>query len=220
MSAHPTSPTHDGPSPPDWMFCCWAKLGDDDGSPGYHPLLCHMIDVAMVTFETWRSVLSSRQREARTRTPPAVGARFLPDCTTWARRPRPSSFRWTGYARRVDWFSFTVTWLTAIQSLLAGLSKSTTAAGSPLVVPSGLLTGTVTPRVRAWWKDRFRASGVGPSGLMSWRTAGFQRRRWEVRVEVEESVSEAFFQHHLGEVGALRSQGVGGHVRPMGGLPT
>ena len=47
-------------------------------------------------------------------------------------------------ARRVDWFSFTVTWLTASQSLLAGFSKSTTAAGSPLVVPSGLLTGTVT----------------------------------------------------------------------------
>ena len=67
MSAHPTSPTHDGPSHPDWMFCCWAKLGDDDGSPGYHPLLCHMIDVAMVALETWRSVLSSRQRKEMAR---------------------------------------------------------------------------------------------------------------------------------------------------------
>ena len=67
MSAYPTSPTHDGPSHPDWMFCCWAKLGDDDGSPGYHPLLCHMIDVAMVALETWRSVLSSRQRKEMAR---------------------------------------------------------------------------------------------------------------------------------------------------------
>ena len=48
-------------------------------------------------------------------------------------------------ARRVDWFSFTVNWLTASQSLLVGSAKSTTAAGSPLTVPSGLLTGTVTP---------------------------------------------------------------------------
>ena len=69
-------------------------------------------------------------------------------------------------ALRVDWFSLTVTWLTASQSLLAGFSKSTTFAGSPLVVPSGLLTGTVTPRVRTWWKDRFRVSSVGPSGLI------------------------------------------------------
>ena len=34
---------------------------------GYHPLLCHMIDVAMVALETWRSVLSSKQRREMAR---------------------------------------------------------------------------------------------------------------------------------------------------------
>ena len=71
--------------------------------------------------------------------------------------------------RRVDWFSFTVNWLTASQSLLSGFSKSATAAGTPVMVPSGPLTGTVTPRVRARWKTRFRVSRVGPSGLIRLR---------------------------------------------------
>ena len=49
---------------------------------------------------------------------------------------------------------------------------------------------------------------------------GFQRRRWEVRVEVEEGVPEAFLQHHLCEVGAFGARGVWGYVWPVGCLPS
>ena len=38
------------------------------GSPTYHPLLCHMIDVAMVAQEIWRLALSPGQRSEMTRT--------------------------------------------------------------------------------------------------------------------------------------------------------
>ena len=44
------------------VLCCWAKLAETDGSLDYHPLLCHMIDVAQVALEMWRSVLSTGQR--------------------------------------------------------------------------------------------------------------------------------------------------------------
>ena len=44
------------------MFICWAKLAATEESPSYHPLLCHMIDVAMVTREMWQCSLSPSQR--------------------------------------------------------------------------------------------------------------------------------------------------------------
>ena len=49
------------------MFGCWAKLGDDNDQPGYHPLLCHMIDVAMVALELWNVALSTSERNTLTR---------------------------------------------------------------------------------------------------------------------------------------------------------
>ena len=44
------------------MFTCWAKLATTEEKPGYHPLLCHMMDVAMVTREMWQYSLSPSQR--------------------------------------------------------------------------------------------------------------------------------------------------------------
>ena len=44
------------------MFACWGKLASADASPSYHPLLCHMVDVAMVTREMWHYSLSSGLR--------------------------------------------------------------------------------------------------------------------------------------------------------------
>ncbi len=44
------------------MFACWGKLASAGESPGYHPLLCHMVDVAMVTRQMWQHSLSSSQR--------------------------------------------------------------------------------------------------------------------------------------------------------------
>ena len=67
MTIDPKLPQQDGAPHLDWMFSCWAKLGADNESPGYHPLLCHMIDVAMVALESWQSVLSSAQRREITR---------------------------------------------------------------------------------------------------------------------------------------------------------
>lgn len=58
---------HDGFTWPHPVFSCWAKLAKSDvkdGEPGYHPLLCHMVDVATVALEFWRSVLSSKKRRA------------------------------------------------------------------------------------------------------------------------------------------------------------
>ncbi len=44
------------------MFACWGKLASADESSSYHPLLCHMVDVAMVTREMWHYSLSPSQR--------------------------------------------------------------------------------------------------------------------------------------------------------------
>ena len=44
------------------MFACWGKLASADESSSYHPLLCHMVDVAMVTREMWQYSLSPSQR--------------------------------------------------------------------------------------------------------------------------------------------------------------
>ena len=44
------------------MFACWGKLASANESPSYHPLLCHMVDVAMVTREMWQHSLSPSQR--------------------------------------------------------------------------------------------------------------------------------------------------------------
>ena len=44
------------------MFACWGKLASADELPSYHPLLCHMVDVAMVTREMWQYCLSPSQR--------------------------------------------------------------------------------------------------------------------------------------------------------------
>ena len=44
------------------MLACWAKLSQRDEPDVYHPLLCHMIDVAVVAGEMWSSVLSPGKR--------------------------------------------------------------------------------------------------------------------------------------------------------------
>ena len=44
------------------MFACWGKLASADEPSSYHPLLCHMVDVAMVTREMWQYSLSPSQR--------------------------------------------------------------------------------------------------------------------------------------------------------------
>ena len=44
------------------MFACWGKLASAEESSSYHPLLCHMVDVAMVTREMWQCSLSPSQR--------------------------------------------------------------------------------------------------------------------------------------------------------------
>ena len=48
------------------MLACWGKLGDANESESYHPLLCHMLDVASVAREMWRSTLSPRLRRETT----------------------------------------------------------------------------------------------------------------------------------------------------------
>lgn len=59
-----TCAPNDGVAQPRPIFSCWAKLSVNDDELGYHPLLCHMVDVATVALEIWRSVLSSKQRSA------------------------------------------------------------------------------------------------------------------------------------------------------------
>jgi CRISPR-associated endonuclease/helicase Cas3 len=59
-----TGVPNSGFAQPHPAFSCWAKLSVSDDESGYHPLLCHMVDVAMVALEIWRSVLSSKQRSA------------------------------------------------------------------------------------------------------------------------------------------------------------
>lgn len=47
------------------MLACWAKLGH--GSPGFHPLPCHMLDVAAVAVGLWDAALSPGMRRAFSR---------------------------------------------------------------------------------------------------------------------------------------------------------
>jgi CRISPR-associated endonuclease/helicase Cas3 len=35
----------------------WAKLGDNPYPDCYHPVLCHLIDVAQVAFHLWEKIL-------------------------------------------------------------------------------------------------------------------------------------------------------------------
>ena len=45
------------------LFIFWAKTTHDKENPrAYHPLLCHMIDVAVVAREMWRQVLPEAAR--------------------------------------------------------------------------------------------------------------------------------------------------------------
>ena len=46
------------------LLACWAKLNSGNGRPGYHPLLCHMADIAMVAKEMWESTFSPAQQTA------------------------------------------------------------------------------------------------------------------------------------------------------------
>jgi hypothetical protein len=46
------------PALKDNPYFLWAKLpGNDHNSRSFHPLLCHMLDVAVVAHQMWRSVL-------------------------------------------------------------------------------------------------------------------------------------------------------------------
>lgn len=46
------------------LLFLWAKLARDlPAPPSYHPLLCHLLDVAAVSGTLWRDVLSPRARE-------------------------------------------------------------------------------------------------------------------------------------------------------------
>src|SRR5438034_2744091 len=52
-------------------FALWAKLRHGEKSPNsFHPLLCHMIDVAVVAGAMWRDVLPAT---ARRKTAAALG---------------------------------------------------------------------------------------------------------------------------------------------------
>src|SRR3989442_15358321 len=52
-------------------FALWAKLPHREEHPGsFHPLLCHMIDVAAVAKASWRDVLAAT---ARRKTAVALG---------------------------------------------------------------------------------------------------------------------------------------------------
>ena len=46
------------------LLACWGKLDLSNGAFGYHPLLCHMVDVSMVAKEMWESSFSTAQQEA------------------------------------------------------------------------------------------------------------------------------------------------------------
>jgi hypothetical protein len=50
----------------DWLQLFWAKTTHDPaGLPrAYHPLLCHMIDVAVVARRMWRDVLTRAARRS------------------------------------------------------------------------------------------------------------------------------------------------------------
>jgi len=48
------------------LMTLWAKWSRSQSTITYHPLLCHLIDVALVTWTMWREVLppASRRRFA------------------------------------------------------------------------------------------------------------------------------------------------------------
>lgn len=48
-------------------FALWAKTGPVDAPETFHPLICHMLDVAAVARVMWTESLSHRQREELTR---------------------------------------------------------------------------------------------------------------------------------------------------------
>ena len=77
----------------------------------------------------------------------------------------------TTSGRRWFWFSVTVNWLTASQSLADQLSKSMTWACSPRMAPSPDRYSTLTPFSNMRWKARLRTSSVAPSGCVSLRRA-------------------------------------------------
>ena len=63
MTNRPRLQSTIGLAQPHPIFSCWAKLGVNGDAPDYHPLLCHMVDVAIVALEMWKEALSPRQRE-------------------------------------------------------------------------------------------------------------------------------------------------------------
>ena len=49
------------------LLACWAKRGRENGSISYHPLICHVVDVAMVAQSMWLSAFSPGQRRRLTK---------------------------------------------------------------------------------------------------------------------------------------------------------
>src|SRR5438270_13636937 len=47
----------------DNLLCLWAKLPRDKMIHSYHPLICHFLDVSMVTQAIWTEVLPRRMRQ-------------------------------------------------------------------------------------------------------------------------------------------------------------
>jgi len=47
----------------DSLFCFWAKLGSAVWPDQYHPVICHLIDVAAVTSNLWNCVIRSHIRQ-------------------------------------------------------------------------------------------------------------------------------------------------------------
>ena len=135
--------------------------------------------------------------------------------------PRGSPFRKrTMSARRVDWFLLhgdlvdgqpvVVCWVLEVDDVRGFAARRPVGSSdrdgdSP---GEGVVEGPV-PCLQGW------SLGVDEAP-----ETGFQRRLWEVWVEVEEGVPEAFLQHHLGEVGAFSVGGVGGYARPVFCLPS
>ena len=112
------------------LLACWGKLDLSNGAFGYHPLLCHMVDVSMVAKEMWESSFSTAQQEAiaepwaseNALTQRAAGALFLPDYTTWARGLPRSSCRWKAHVWGLRNDS---------AAMICGFPSSTGAASSP-----------------------------------------------------------------------------------------
>ena len=44
------------------LLWLWAKLGHETWPDKYHPLICHLIDVAQVTRQLWERVFRQRVR--------------------------------------------------------------------------------------------------------------------------------------------------------------